>query len=80
MNQKSVELFVPMAVAAKATESVSKEIFEKEFATLKESLVKQQEDLKKQEKMSWGIIIGVGVAFILTIGIVAVEVILFHTR
>jgi hypothetical protein len=80
MNQESVELYVPMAVAAKATESVSKEVFEKEFAKLKESLVKQQADLIKQETMSWGIIIGVGVAFIFTIGIIAIEVILFHTR
>lgn len=36
--------------------------------------------LSKQEQLSWQIVVGVAVAFLFVIGVVAVEVILFHTH
>ena len=54
-------------------EATAEQTFEEKFSGLKK-------ELEEQRKLSWQIIIGVGAAFILTIGIVAVEVILFHTR
>lgn len=36
--------------------------------------------LSKQEQLSWQIVAGIVIAFLFVIGVVAVEVILFHTR
>ena len=36
--------------------------------------------LSKQEQLSWQIVIGVVIAFLFVIGLVGVEIMLFHTR
>ena len=71
--EDQLKLNIIESTARDAAEDVAKKVFEDEFSELKKAL-------EKQQALSWGIIIGVGVAFILTIGIVAIEVILFHTR
>ena len=53
-------------------EMVSETIFDRDFAHLKK-------DLQDQKKLNWQIIIGVALAFIFTIGLVGIEVMLFHT-
>lgn len=45
----------------------------------KEVLALKQE-LKDQRAMNWNIVIGVAIAFLLAVGLVAVEVILFHAN
>ena len=36
--------------------------------------------LEDQQRLSWQIVIGVAIAFLFTIGLVGVEIMLFHTR
>jgi len=72
MTLQSKELFVPIELAptvGTASEERSKE-----------ELAKLKGDLERQQKLSLQIIVGVVIAFIFTIGLVAIEIILFHTR
>lgn len=50
-------------------EVVAKSVFEKEFAGLKK-------ELEKQQSLTWQVVIGVGVAFVLAIGVVIVDAVL----
>lgn len=54
-------------------EATAKTVFEQEFANLKKGL-------EAQQRISWQIVVGVAIAFLFTIGLVAVEIILFHSR
>lgn len=56
-----------------AAESVSRKIFDEKFAGIKE-------ELKEQRKMNWGIIVGVVIAFLFTLGMVATEVIISNKQ
>jgi len=53
--------------------SVSKETFDKEFSNLKE-------ELKQQKSISWQIVLGVGIAFLFTIGLIAIDIFIFHSN
>lgn len=54
-------------------EATAETVFRREFANLRKGL-------EDQQKLSWQIVIGVAVAFLFTVGLVGVEVMLFHTR
>jgi len=54
-------------------EVTAETVFRREFSNLKKGL-------EEQQKLSWQIVIGVAAAFIFTIGLVAVEIMFFHTR
>lgn len=54
-------------------EATAETVFRREFANLRKGL-------EDQQKLSWQIVIGVAVAFLFTIGLVGVEIMLFHTR
>lgn len=60
---------------------MNKELISIEEATEEEKKRKELEGrLSKQEQLSWHIIVGVAIAFLFTLGLVGVEVMLFHTR
>lgn len=54
-------------------EATAETVFRREFANLRKGL-------EDQQKLSWQIVIGVAIAFLFTVGLVGVEIILFHTR
>lgn len=54
-------------------EATAETVFRREFANLRKGL-------EDQQKLSWQIVIGVVIAFLFTVGLVGVEVMLFHTR
>ncbi len=64
--------FEPTAIKS-VQEATAETVFHREFSQLKK-------DLEEQKKLSWQIVIGVAVAFLLTIGLVGVEIMLFHTK
>lgn len=61
---------------------------EKDFLPIKEAAEEERKRqeldfdsrLVRQEKLSWQIVVGVVVAFLFTLGLVGLEVMLFHTR
>ena len=77
-TKKSKELDVlavpqpDISIEQATAESVSKEVFDREFTNLKKDLI-------EQKKLNWQIIMVVVVAFLFTIGLIAVEIMLFHT-
>lgn len=54
-------------------EATAETVFRREFANLRKGL-------EDQQKLSWQIVIGVVIAFLFTIGLVGIEIMLFHTR
>jgi hypothetical protein len=54
-------------------EATAETVFRREFANLRKGL-------EDQQKLSWQIVIGVAIAFLFTVGLVGVEIMLFHTR
>lgn len=54
-------------------EATAETVFRREFANLRKGL-------EDQQRLSWQIVIGVAIAFLFTIGLVGVEIMLFHTR
>ena len=54
-------------------QATAETVFRREFANLRKRL-------EEQQKLSWQIVIGVAIAFLFTIGLVGVEIMLFHTR
>lgn len=50
----------------------------KEISKLKGELHRTKLDAKKAKEFSLALLIGVGVAFILTVGVIGVEVLLIH--
>ncbi len=54
-------------------EATAETVFWRELANLRKGLGDQQ-------KLSWQIVIGVAIAFLFTVGLVGVEIMLFHTR
>ena len=70
-NVTNEQEFVKARFANQLSEQVSREVFDKEFALLKN-------DLKQQKSLSMNIIIGVLVAFLFTIGLIAYDIMKFH--
>ena len=54
-------------------EATAETVFRREFSNLRKGL-------EDQQKLSWQIVIGVAIAFLFTVGLVGVEIMLFHTR
>lgn len=61
-NSREPDIPIEQATAV----SVSKDLFDREFKSLKE-------DLEEQKNISWGIVIGVVIAFIIAIGVIIIE-------
>jgi len=69
-EEKPLDDFTPIKdVTEPAT--VSREVFNREFSDLKEKI-------QEQKSLSWQIIIGIGVAFFLTVGLVIIDTSKFH--
>lgn len=47
---------------------------------LSKEVIALKQELKDQRAMNWNIVIGVAIAFLFAVGLVAVEVILFHSN
>jgi len=64
------ESFTPIS---KVTEpaAISREVFNREFSDLKKQI-------EEQKSLSWNIIIGIGVAFFITIGVIIIDIYQFH--
>jgi len=72
IGHKQLEFtFLPIDQAI--SEDISRELFEKEFSHLKK-------ELESQRTLSHGIIIGVGLAFVLSLGMMILELALFHHK
>ena len=62
---------IQAVVQGAVAESVSKEVFERDFGDMKLRLEAQERKLEKQENLSWQVIVGVLVAsFLVLIGLV----------
>lgn len=53
-------------------EATAETVFRREFASLRKGL-------EDQQRLSWQIVIGVVIAFLFTLGLVGIEIMLFHT-
>jgi hypothetical protein len=62
-----------VALERVTAETVSRDVFEKEFGDLKDSL-------KEQRSLSLNIIYGIVIVFVFTIGAIGVELMIFHSH
>ena len=63
--------FTPIIDVTEIPELTS-QIFDQKFAKL-------EKDIADQRKLSWGLVVGVGLAFLFTIGLIAVDMFKFHS-
>jgi hypothetical protein len=78
MSEELKQLDKKTEVAAPETiipigEATAESVFYREFANLRKGL-------EEQKKLSWQIVFGVGIAFVIAIGLAVLEITLFHTR
>ncbi len=71
-EEESLDGFTPIEDAAEPV-AISREVyyFRKEFSDLKQKI-------QEQESLSWKIVIGIGVAFLFTVGLVVIDISKFH--
>ncbi len=66
---------------ASSNNNMDKNIISIEEATKEEKKRKELDArISKQEQLSWQIVVGVVIAFLFTLGLVGIEIMLFHTR